>query len=145
MAGPHFRDYAVSPGWSGVTLSNSRLQVYVLASGTALGSTTFPAVLGAGGGLPTSIAWLTFTCDNGAGLSVPFYLNTNSGSSAQAAAPADPDPTEDGTGTPGARCLFIPAGFPYTRRFRQDQSFNALQTSGSDAYLRVEMTTELGS
>lgn len=135
-----FLDAAVSPGITGAGSggTTTRHRVYQLASGVALGSTVFPAIDPGVGGSLTDAAWLNFTCDNGAGVSVPFYIIASEG----VAAP-DPDPVAHTGLNPTQMCIFVDAPKEWHRRFTRDMRFNAIQNSGAVAYLRVEMTSEL--
>lgn len=132
--------------------SRSRLQVYNLASGVALGETTFPALLST---LPppdkdksAEAMWLNFTCDNGAGIGVPFYLITTEigdpSSNPGALAVPDPLATALPLVTPEQQCIYVPADGEYHRKFGLDQRFRAIQLSGAVAFLRVEGTSEGG-
>ncbi|MDA8001008.1 MAG: hypothetical protein MPL62_06915 [Alphaproteobacteria bacterium] len=143
-----FLDSAVSPGFTGAGTggTTTRVQVYRLTSGVFLPSTIFPAIA-SGVGI-TDAAWLNFTCDDGGdqadpqGVSIPFWVNTNNPSFGP---PGVPDPTANVTDPSNitGQCLFVDAGKEWHRRFIRDQPFRAIQFSGNDAFLRVEMTSEL--
>lgn len=123
--------------------TTARLQVYELATGVALAETTIP-VLGVGG-MP--YAWLTFSFDDGAGNPVGGYVIVNRVFLPLFPAPAigTPDPTMTAAGaTPENQAIFIAPGEKWMRRFLTAMSFRAIQFTGSDAFLRVEVTSGLG-
>ena len=144
MGGPNYDDYAVLPGWTGDGISDTAFQVYLLAPSVASGPQIFPTLDSGVVGIKT-MGWLTFSCDDGAGNPVPFFLTIQGpGIVGAPPSPATPNPTEyaaSGSGNEDEQCIFVPAGKDWSRRFWLDQEFNALQITDDPAYLRVELTT----
>lgn len=144
MGGPNHDDYAVTPGWTNDGLTLTKLQVYELDPGVALGNTLFPT-LDSGVIAVKSFGWLTFSFDDGAGLALPGYVIVQApGVGGSPPTLATPDPTEHiaSGATEEAQCIFINAGEKWTRRFRLDQEYDAIQFGGDPGFLRVELTTE---
>lgn len=137
-------DRYVVPGATGDgDNTTAYLQVYDLASGVPLGETTFPRL--AAGGAP--YGWLVFSFDDGAGNAVGGYVIVNRIFIPLFAAPAlgTPDPTMTAAGaTPANQAIYVAPGEKWMRRFLSGQSYDAIQVSGADAFLRVELTSGAG-
>ena len=135
-----FLDYAVTPGATNFGTNNSNLtglQVYLLVSGVALAATVFPTIKVATPSRENDTAWLNFTCDDGAGVGVPMYLNASYIGGINS--PPAPDPVAVVPST--AQAIWVPAGVEWQRRFAVSQEFRVIQNSGSNAYLRVELVS----
>ena len=81
--------------------------------------------------------WLSILCDDGAGNGVPFYIIWAHG----ALALQDPDPLANATDALNLnrQCIRVPADFEYMRKLQRGDRFRAIQLSGADAFLRMEL------
>ena len=121
----------------------SLLQVYDLTTAVALGETVFPTLVAPG----HPYAWLTFSFDDGAGNPLGGYVIVNRVFLPlfAPAALGTPDPTMTAAGAnPENQCIFVGPGEKWMRRFFMGQSFDAIQNTGGDAFLRVEQTSGAG-
>lgn len=139
-------DRLVPPGYTGDgDDAAAHLLVYELTTGVALGETLLPALDPAN--TTTPAMWVEMAADDGAGNAVGVYVIANRVQIPllpPAALPA-PNPVEFITGgNPDQSCVFIPPGRPWMRKWLLGQSFNAIQVSGADAYLRCEITSPAG-
>lgn len=132
----------VTPGAtaSGAAVISSGLQVYKLTTAVALAETIFP-LLDSSLGSKTDAAWLNFLCDDGGGNGIPFYIMSNKLGGALVIPVPDPVANITAPLNITQQCIFVPAGIEWQRRFARDQGFRAIQTSGADAYLRVELVS----
>ena len=142
-----FVDTSVTPGATvsgAATSAKTRLQVYALADATALAETIFPALDSTLVPPPeVDMVWLNFTCDDGAGSPVGFYINCDLIGGALVVAAPDPLATVAPPLNITQQCIWVPAGAEWHRKFAVNQAFRAIQVSGADAFLRVEATSEL--
>ena len=137
-------DESVLPGPTdtGAAIIQAGLQVYLLASGVALVETCFPTLdKVANPNDKTPFLWLDMSCDDGAGNGVGFYIITQSPGHFAAVPAPNPLATVSPALNLNQQCVFVPPGVEYHRKWYPNQWFRAIQSSGANAYLRVEATS----
>jgi hypothetical protein len=135
-----FGDAAVTAGKVNAGTAGSpgtEVQVYKLTTAVASPELVFPSII-----QPAStneMVWLSFMCDDGVGAGVACFMTFSESNFATAV----PDPLANITAPLNItqQCIRVPADFELMRKLRRGMKFRAIQNSGADAYLRVEMVS----